>query len=241
VSALAPLAKIVDQAQRAPAYHWLDTQIVGLIRYAVEALRQGLWDFAFDNAEKALKKETARNNGRDFALKFSEELIKLRDRVTHDDRGAAQVVSLREEIKEKKERKDGRQELLREITEEPGSHHTAPCSAMAKSTQPIRQAEPNQEALALVEPRDSRARAANESLVERPSEDPQLRSQLRSAYWDAILSRDPTRIWLIAGACRDAGLSDLLETTKKQLTEDLHPLLREARRVACEVWEERSE
>jgi len=234
VSALAPLAKIVDQAQRAPAYHWLDTQIVGLIRYAVEALRQGLWDFAFDNAEKALKKEEARNNGRVFALRFSEELIQLRDRVTHDDRGVAQVVSLKAEIAEKKDGGAPASYLAYAVSRGPVPSVAMYQFGKQKERKDERVQATERAAIPPATPAPADCIQEDQRQVDRATA-----AQLRIAYWDAILSRAPSQIRAAVRAARRAGLGDVRAETEYQLTKDLEPALRAPREIAMRIWKER--
>lgn len=135
-----------------------------------------------------------------------------RHAATHDERNDQLKESLRREIAER--RQDGPTER---DCEQRAPLHTGP---------------------GLVQ-RETGVRAHNIDRKEDPAEGqvPVVPGQLRTALWQAIADRNPTHIWLTAVACREAGLVDVYNTIKEQLTRDLAQPHREARIVAVREWE----
>ena len=271
--ALASLSKIVSEAQSAPAHHWIDTQITGLLRYAVEFLKAGQWDDAFNNVEKALAKEEKQNNGRDFAARFSEALIQLRDLVTHEANNTTQKESLKKELATKKESKDepttrsggyvplagvqrgtvespalvnqgadvqrslgvaassDPQEVVRSLVrEETRADTLQPQHPAPTAPRPQRSGTPRTEDRA-----DDQRR--KEQTPDHPYLIAQKKREARSLYWQAIADRDEKEIERQARACRELGLTEVLEETRAQLGRIEEEVLREPRRIAVQAWE----
>jgi hypothetical protein len=253
---LEQLTQLVERARKAPAHHWKATQRIGLLRAACDFLEQGKWEQAEDATEKALKREKDGLTG-SYAARFSELLIKLKDKATCHQNGEALKVSLRKELAHvtaKAPREVPAPRVLRAAMEQPpreaaplsrtldaapaADHGTvAPVERASTGRGPV---EEHSEPVPQVDSPQRRGPAvvcgagdhrAEEILVAR------VKLALLKDYWGAIASRVGTEIMRCALACKQAGLVEVYKETTWQLAnKDLHQAHRRARQIAVEAW-----
>jgi hypothetical protein len=226
---LAPLVAIYEEADRAGSHHWQVTQRNGLLHYAIEFLRAGQWDRAEDNCEKALKREE--EAGGDYAARFAEVLIKLKDKATHKSNGAALKVSLKVELSTKKETPHGITNGTNsgvEVAQEESQpeHLAAPRQAQRGDLDAVHRAS----GVATPSPRTE--------AEPHPFAVAATKIELIKSYWGAIAEHVPGDIILLTKQCKHVGLDEVYKETVWQLANrDLHQAHKRARQIAVEAWE----
>jgi hypothetical protein len=246
---LRKLEAFVDEATShgGAAQEWWQEKITELLRDAISHLAEGRWSEAERRAKMARTTETQYSK-KEIAEGFLTALSQLKAKYSHDVAGEIQKKSLREELpikKQPKKEKATHASMLRQLPDpdpkppanvcdslgdgQQGDATRGLCSLPAQ-VQPIQSSVSDGALQRLPEgPQRGRSKGRQETLSAAQV------AKVRDDFWDAIISRDKTKIVNASKAVVEAKLKDVVEECALQMVRQEVPALKEVRRWALEA------